>query len=144
MGLKEIFIGVIIVTIFALSILTFGSNLLINNNAEQNLIDDPALSGLNESLSEYLGGIQDTAQTQREATESQEAQGGSADEGFGLTAIVGALFTFFGTAISSLNLLFVVISDVIGIPPLILNVILGLFIIALIIYIWRTIKVGGT
>lgn len=144
MGLKEIFIGVLIVILFSLSMLTFGANLLINNNAEENILDDPSLQGFNESLEEYLGGIEDTAQTQREAVEGQEAQGGSTDEGFGLTSIVGAVFTFMSTTISGLNLLFQLFFNVIGIPPIVLNLLLGLAIVVGIIYLWRTIKVGGT
>lgn len=144
MGLKDFIIGSVIVVLFSLSLLTFAGKLAVNNNAQDNILNDPSLSNFNESLGTYLGDIEDDAQTQREAIEGQEAQGGSADEGFGLTAIVGAVFTFFSTIVGGMNLLLSLLFNVVGIPDLVLNLILGLVIIAVIIYAWRTIKVGGT
>lgn len=142
MGLKEVFIGVIIVLLFSLSAITFGSKLLIDNNAQNNILDDPSLSGFNDSLGDYLGDIEQNSQTQREAIEGQEAQGGSTDEGFGLTSIVGAVFTFFSTSVNGLNLIFSLI--LLLVPPMVLNVLLGLFIMVVVILAWRTFKVGGT
>lgn len=142
MGFKEIVLGIVIVGLFALSLITFGGQVAINNNASQNILDDPAISGFNETLRGHLQGIESSAQNQREVFENQEAQGG-ADEGFSLTSIVSISKTFIGTAISTFNLIFGVVADVLGIPPIVFNVILGGIIIVILIFTWRLIKAGG-
>ena len=144
MGFKEIIVGIVIIALFSLSLITFGTQLAINNNATNNILNDPSLSQLNKTLSDELKTIKSTSQTEREVFEQQEAQGGSQDEGFSLTSIVAIVKTFFSTAISSFNLIFIVLSDIFGIPALVFDILLGIIIIIILILIWRLIKVGGT
>lgn len=143
MGFKDIIVGLVIIGLFAFSIINFAFQLQVNNDVNQTILDDPSLAGLNTTLRNNLGNIESTAQTQREVFEQQEAQGGTADEGFSLTSIVGIVKTFFSTAIGSYNIILTLISNVFGIPPIVLNLLLGIIIIIGLIFIWRLIKVGG-
>jgi len=143
MGFKDIIIGVVIIGVFLLAMINFAVFVSINNGGGS-ILNDPALSNVNNSLYSELNDIQQTAQTQREVFEQQEAQGGSSDEGFSLTAIVGISKTFLSVAVSSINLIFTVFTDVLGIPPIVLNVILGAIILTTLILIWSVIKAGRT
>lgn len=144
MGFTNFTIGIVIASVFALALINFAVLTSVNNNAQNNILSDPSLAGINDTLANSLSGIQSTAQTQREVFEQQEAQGGSSDEGFSLTAIVGTGKTFISTAVLSFNILFTLIADVFGVPPLIINVLLGAVIITALILIWSVIKQGRT
>ena len=144
MGFTNFTVGIIITAVFAFAIINFAFLTSINNNANQTILDDPSFSGINDTLYNSLGGIQESAQTQREVFEQQEAQGGSSDEGFSLTAIVGIGKTFISTAIGSFNIILTIFFDVFGIPPVVLNVVLGAIIITVLILIWSVIKQGRT
>ncbi len=143
-GFKEVTVGIVMVALFSFSLLTFGFQIAVDNNSTDNIFDDPVLSGVNDTLREKLGEVRSTTQEQRSNLESQEAQEGSQDEGFGLTAIVGAVFSFFGLGISMFNVIFAIIADAIGIPSIVLNVLVGVIILVLVLFAWRVWKVGGT
>lgn len=144
MGFKELIVGIVLVGLFALCLITFTYRSQIDNNVEHTIMEDPSIQGLNDSLNDYLGEIESTAQTQREVFEQQEAQGGSTDEGFSLTSIVGIVKSFLSTAILLFNFIFVILFYILGIPITILNVLLGDLIIVALILLWRLIKAGGT
>lgn len=144
MGFTNFTIGIVITAVFALALINFAVITPINNNAQDNILNDPSLAGINDTLYNSLSGIQDTAQTQREVFEQQEAQGGSSDEGFSLTAIVGTGKTFMSTAVLSFNIIFTIIADVFWVPLLVINVLLGAVIITALNLIWSLIKQGRT
>jgi hypothetical protein len=143
MGFKDIAIGSIMTLVFAMAILTFGTKLAVDNNSNINILDDPSLRALNNSAFGSLSEVQGTIQTQRENFETEKAQKDSQSDNFGLTAIIGNLKTFFSIGISGFNAIFIAISVLLGIPPIILNILSGVIILILILLSWRVIKVGG-
>lgn len=144
MGLKEVLIGVVLVGLFSFAMITFGGQTYINNASNTSILDDPALKGFNTTIRNNLGNIESQAQTEREKVERQEAIGGTSDSGFSLTSIVSVVTSFWGTAIGTTNLIFTALSNILGIPKIVFNIIMGSLIIVVLLLGWKVIRSGGT
>lgn len=142
MGLKDIIIGVLLVGIFALAMITFAYQTQIDNNADNNILNEPSFKGLNNTLSDNLQIVRSDAQEQRENFETQEATGG--DEGFSLTSVVSVVKKFTSMMFGTFNIITGVLSDVLGIPSIVINLIGGILIVLMVLLSWRVIKAGGT
>lgn len=139
---KETVIGVVLVGVFALALLTFVYQAQVENNVADNIMNEPSLSGLNDTLTSNLEGVRGEAQDQREGFESDEAFIG--DEGFGLTSIIGVTKKFTSLMFGTFNIVTGGIANILGIPAIVINVIVGALIITILLLGWRVIKAGGT
>lgn len=142
MGFKDIIIGVVLAGLFALSLLTFGINLATENNSANSIVNESIILPFNETLHDNLEAVKSTSESQRNSLENQEAQGG--DEGFSLTTIPTILFNFTSLMFGTFQILIHSISQVLGIHPIVINVIVASLVITIVILTWRVIKAGGT
>lgn len=141
MGFRDLVLGVVLAGLFVISMLTFGIGFAGDNNANQSIVDAPFIAPLNDSLQSNLEGVKTITEGQRESFESQEAQGG-VDQGFGLTSIVGVIFTFTGMLFTTFQILINTLSIAIGFPPLVVDIIVGAVILTIVLMGWRVIKTG--
>lgn len=143
MGFKDNIIGIVLVGLFALSILIFATGTAVNNGSDLFLGNQPSVSKLNSTLQTQLEGFEETVQSQREGFENSPPQS-SGDEGFGLTSIVSNIKSFTSLAFGTFNIIMGAFSDILGIPKVVLNIILGALVITLLLLGWSVIKAGRT
>jgi len=140
---KDIIVGIIIAGLFTLTMFGFMINLETTNDAPNSILNEPAIAELNQSLTERLENVQSDSETQRQNLENQAPEV-TGDEGFGLTAIVGTLFTMIGSSFLIVQVLSNSITSIIGIPAIFVNVVIGSLVVIMLILLWRVIKGSGS
>ena len=141
MAFKDFAVGVVLAGLFTIALLTFGVGFAGENNANQSIADERLIAPFNDSLQANLEGIKGITEGQREAFESQEAQGGQ-DQGFGLTSIVGIIFTFTSMMFTTFGIIINTVSSAIGLSPLVVDIIIGAMILTIVLLGWKVIKTG--
>ena len=142
MAFKDLIIGVVLTGLFAIALITFGIQIASDNNAVNSLANESIIASFNASLQDNLRSIRQDTQTERESLEGQEAQGG--DEGFSLTTIPSILLNFITLMFKTFKLILDMLSQVIGVPPIVSGVLIGSLTITAMILFWRVVKAGGT
>lgn len=143
-GLKEIFIGIILVSVFTFSMLAFGSQLSIDNNSTS-VLDDPTLKSVNESIRGTLDKVNTRSESASEIlTDSSNRLEGDKQSPLDLLTIIPTTLGFIGDAMVSVTVLIGIIGNIIGIPPILMNVLIGGLLLVVLLLAWRVWKVGGT
>lgn len=140
MGLKDIVVGVIMTGLFMLALLTYTVSLTTENDASQSIENEPFFSNFNNSLTGNLTNVREDAEKERSSTQATEAIKG--DENFGLTSIPSMVFNFISMMFKTYQVLSNGITEVIGFPPIVVNVITGVFVVVLALLSWAVFKVG--
>jgi len=142
MGIKEITTGVVLTGLFMLALLTYTVSLTTENFASQSIENESFFSNYNQSLFQNLSNVREDAEKERNATQATEATKG--DENFGLTSIPSMIFNFISMMFKTLQVLFTGATQVLSIPQLVVNVVIGVVVVIVAILSWAVFKAGRT
>lgn len=142
MGFKDITVAIPLAALFVLSLIVFGYSMQINNGVNDTFINNSNIQRLNTGLQSNLTGFQTEAQAKRTTFEGQTQQVGTADQSNGIgffDQVKGFSSLMFGTY----NVMTSGISNILGIPALVINIIGGALVITMLLLGWRVIRAGG-
>ena len=138
---ESLFINFTLAGLLVLGILFFALTLQQDNNADVLLTNNTILNQAFGELQTDLGGMRDTAQTQKEAFETE-----SPTAGFGsliLFSIVSSGKVFTGMTFGIFNVLIKLPMVLFGVDPIISSVLSTILIVAFILGLWVLYKLGG-
>lgn len=136
MSMKFMFIGLIVISVFAF-IITFQNE----NDAENKIIDDSLINGTYTSLNADLQEMRDQAQNQREVFELENPV--KALGYFIFDSIITSGKIFSNIVVGLFNTIIQLPVKVLGIDPLIVGILSSMIIITILIGLWIVYKVGG-
>ena len=140
MSFKKVFVAFILASLFTFALISFGFNMSINNNSDQNILDDPTLNSSFSDLEKDLEDLEEKTQKQREAFESDRPLASLFF--FLLETIIGGGKIFTDIIIGFVNILFSPLLTIIGIPPIVLATFTAILIFSLILLAWRLYQRG--
>jgi hypothetical protein len=142
MSFKGMFIGFALVALFAFSMIAFESSLTRQNNANSSLLDNEDLN-LNDTYSNLessLDDFQDIAQSQRTNFERDFPLAGFGELIIFAVFSMGRVFT--NLLVGVFNILVTPLVVIIGLDPIVLGVITSIFVLTMILVVWRLVKRG--
>jgi len=138
--LREVVITSLLVGLFVIALISFGTTLSGNNNPNSTILQDPVINQNFWELQEELNKTQAVAEGQREGffsdiliLEQVEVV---------LRGIHSITKVFTGTLKNMYQLTFGIISVTLGIPGIVMNVFLAIITISIIFLAWRILKSG--
>lgn len=136
---KELLFGLILFALFTTLILTAVVNQggLYGKDTTQVLGNDLSLTKFNDSIST----IGSTGQSLRTKFERQSPF--SAVTGVLITGVFDIAKSMVTLVITPFSYLMSILTNVLGVPMFVANVLLGLFIFAIILAVWSLLKIGG-
>jgi len=140
MSFRKLIVGFLLASLFAFCLIQFGFDIAKNNETNQSILDNSLMNSTYLNLEDDLSNLKDNAQKQRTAFEEEKTS--LAAGYFILGTILGAAKIFMGIIMTFLNILFLPLSSIIGIPPVVLGVLTAILIVSLIFMAWRALKAG--
>ena len=137
----ELFSSWMLVGLVVISLLSFGFFYQEDNEAENKFMEDSLMNETYNSLRENLGGLRDESQAQKTLFESENPT-----SGFGtilLFSIVSSGKVFNSMIIAVFNTTIKLPLVILGIDPIVLSVVSAMLLLAIILYLWATYKLGG-
>lgn len=126
--------------LFGTSLIFFIAGIQVANDSNENILDNPSLSGLNSSMRNSMSSFSQGVDIQKNASLSEQV---TAPTGaFILFSIMTSLGRFISLPITYLTSLFSAVSSMLGIDPAILGFISSLALLGLIFAWYRQIKQG--
>lgn len=136
---KTMIITFIILGLFMLSLFNFINITQSDNDVTNSLANDPDTASIINSLTENLTAFKEIAEDQRSSFERENPIAGFGELIFtsitGIGKIIGSVVINFYDILSTSAL-------IIGIPPIVLNVISGIIIFTIVFLAWRLYRVG--
>lgn len=139
MGLKSYIISGLLIGLFAFSFFMFIFQ-FTTDNGSTTLVKDPTLNKTFWSLNQTLTGVQSQGENEYNATTNEPVSAG-----FGsliLFSIRGAGNIFGGTFKSIVNPIMLMSTEVLGIHPIVLGVIITIILVTLIFLAWKMYRLG--
>ncbi len=141
MGLKDIFVALLLTGLFFIAMVSFGHNLALDNNANETILNNSRISAAFGNTTIELFNSVDTANDSRTSFELDEIKTNS--DNLIITSIKGVGTAVGGTISVMYNLIFGVLADVLGIPPLAFATITSIFSILIVFFAWRAYRAGS-
>jgi len=138
---RQIFVVFALLGIFILAMVSFGSNIAVENNANQTILNDPTFGQTFSNLNESLKTFDTQSQQQRENFEG-ELPASEFVGTFIILSIIGAGKTFISMVVGIFNIIFSPFSSIIGINGVVLGVFVSIFTVIIVLAAWRLYKVG--
>lgn len=141
MSFKEYAVGFVLIGVFTLALLVFGIQIANENDAQQNINQDPRIATLYYSINSSLGLAYNYANDSKASFEQ--------DNGFlsfgslVFNSIVGVGITITKIPILIYDAVMLFLSDVLGIPPIIINSGLAIILITIVLLLWRVYRIGS-
>lgn len=138
---ENLFVNYALAGLLVLSIFFFSITLQIDNNADEILTENTLINDSFGQLQTDLGGMRDSAQTQKELFEEEKPT-----TGFGsliLFSIVSSGKVFTGMTIGTFNVLIKLPMVLFGVDPIISSVLSTILIMVIILGLWYLYKLGG-
>lgn len=139
-GFKSLLIAMVLVGLFAFSMIGFGVQLASENDLNQSVLDNPALESAYPDINETLGDIHTQSGSGKTSIESESPQ--SEGDNFLFFSIIGTGKVFLNSVVGIGNLISNVARQVLGIPMIVMNVIIAILGISLLLYFWRLVRSG--
>ena len=139
-GFQGLIINGMLTALFIFAIISGGIYLASNNGQNSTLLNNTAINNTFNSLEDQLPATQTIAEQQKNNTFLENPIEGSDSFLFG--TIIGAAKVFTGVWRSFYDLTFGLMSETLGISPVILGVITAILLVVILLLFWRLIKVG--
>lgn len=139
MGFKEIIVSITFVSLIVVAMIMFNSQLVTENGGNITVLDDDSISDEYDSINATLRDMETEANNTKTAFVNEDRNLFTGAFLF-FSSIFNLGVNFMSLAITSTNATFSLVSEVLGIPPLVMIVISSLLILIFVIYIWRLIK----
>jgi len=136
---SSLLVTFIVIGLFTFCLITWGYLIQTNNGATETIINDTIISSAYTKIQGNLSELQSTAQSQRESFEKDEASTGIGELIFG--SIRGTAKVFTSSVISFIGIIGT-LPAILGVPSIVLGVITAIFIVLIILSIWRLVKIG--
>lgn len=128
-----------LVGLFLFAMINFGAQIVLDNNANNSIIDDPRINLTYSKLQGNLSDVSSDAETQKANFEKETP---TLADSLLFTSIVGVGKAFTSTTSNMYNIIFLVVFDVLGFDPIILSVLGSILTIVIIFSMWRLYKAG--
>ena|SRR3990167_19154 len=141
MNFKTFFIGMILISLFSVSIIIFGNTLQADNDVNQTILTNPSLNSTSGKINQTIYSAHSSASSARSSFEQEQ----NPLEGVGeltFTSITTAGKNFGSLTIGMMNILFVFFSQSLGIPPIVLIALSLIIIVSILLMLWRAYKSG--
>lgn len=125
--------------LFLVSIIMFGSQLAIDNESNNSILNNPNINATMITMSTNLTNTQDVAEDQ---SASQDETLPIAVFDFLFESIIGTVKIFKGTASLVYNLTLGLLVSELGVPPIVLATFTAIILITLVFLGWRNFKTG--
>ena len=140
MEFKSLLVSTLLIGLFIVALLSFGINLANNNDADNILLDDPALNATFSEMEDELKAAETSSDSQKDSFFIDVPIIGEASVIF--TSITGFVRVFFNMGIGIIKAVFLLIQTTLRIPPIVTGVFTSIFIIVTLFLIWKVIRVG--
>lgn len=140
MGLKELFVAIMLAGVFAIALINMQINFSSNNNSNNSLLQESVINDSYTSLNDSFSSFQSTAQENKNATDQEIAS-----VGFNSILLFSALASaraITGSISTTFNTMVLIFQKYLGINAIIIGVFSGMLIFIMILYIWRTMRSG--
>ena len=142
MSFKSLFIGFVLISLFAVAMINFSVNLSSDNNSNNSIVNEPTgtIRTINKSLSTNLSSFQTISQGQRSNFESDLPilNVGTLI----IFAIISSGKIFTGMITGLFSIMLFPLATLIGIPPIFLGAFISIFLVTVILLMWRVLKGG--
>ena len=139
-GFKGLIVTSMLTALFIFAMISGGIYLSSNNDKNSPLLQNEAINNTFNELEDQLPATQGIASTQKNNTFLENPKEGSDSWLFG--TIIGASKVFTGVWRNFYDLTFGLISETLGVSPIILGVITAILVVIILLMFWRLIKVG--
>ncbi len=140
MDFKNLVFIFVFAGIYIFAMMSFAVNLTNDNNVNNTLMESQAVNSTFGNLEAQLQAVPDNANGSKSAFEQETPTLGTDSFLFGSIISAGKTFTTMITGV--FNLMFGLISETLGVSPIILGVFSGLLLITIILLGWKLYKTG--
>lgn len=138
---RNLFITFTLVGVFVLAMISFGSQLQKDNNADGSILDDQRINNTFIKLGGNLSKFNSTAQSQKDVYEVERPE-----RGFGsliIFSLVTVIQKFVTLVVGVFNILIILPAEILGLPNVVMGTLEAIFLISIIILGWRVLRVGS-
>ncbi len=137
---KGLIITALLVGLFIFALISFGVQLAKNSDANMSILDNPAINDSFVSIESKLGEAKDTAEAGRKGLWSGIPL--LEEVGIILDSIVSVGQVFSQMVIGVYELTFGLITETLGISPIVLGVITAIVLVSIVLLAWSVFKSG--
>lgn len=140
-GFRESIISMILVAVFAFTIIGFGAQFAIDNETNKSILNDPIINKSYGDIQTQLDSSSDSVETQKDSWYNDVPVIGAINLIW--KSLTGILRVFFSTFTNLYNVIVTLISTTLGIPAIVLNAINVIITISILLLLWRLVRSGS-
>jgi len=143
MDFKSIMVNILMIGLFFMSLVYFAISFDNENQINGTLTDDPILNKAFGNLSKQLEDSTNQTEAQKEAfIEESRDPGVITAAGLIFRSIMNAASTLIGMIINIVNVFFSLLSETLGVSPLVTGTLFSIIIVVIILSIWKIYRLG--
>ncbi len=140
-GFRESVISIVLVGLFIFAFISFGGQIALDNGANNTILTNPAVNKSFIDIQSQLEEVQIDTENQKQAWFEDVPIVG--DINLIWKSLTGIIRVFFDVIVNMYNLIISLISETIGISPVVLNTIAALLSISMLLLLWRLVRSGS-
>ena len=138
---RESVISIVLVGLFIFAFISFGGQIAVDNDANDSILSNPSINKAFIEINNSLEEVRVDTEEQKEAWFEDVPIVG--DINLIWKSLTGIIRVFFDVVVNMYNLIVSLISETIGISPVILNTIAALLSISMLLLLWRLVRSGS-